>query len=126
MRINPESWVIVGDGFRHSFHRQLEFLMSRGDIEPLLQDVVRHQLWELFDDRGLIRMFRADQYAMPFPPASLGWFDQDQHLTAEQVCGQSTEHPFGEEAGLVLKVLKDPFIVEPSHRSPRLRKRTSM
>ena len=115
MRMNPESLVIPRDGFRHSFHRRLEVLLMRVDVEPLLQDVVRRQLRELFDDRGLMRMLRADQDAMPLPPASPGWFDQEHHLAAEQVDGQSTEHPLGEEAGVVLEDLKDPFVVERFH-----------
>ncbi len=113
--MNPESLVIPRDGFRHSFNRRLEVLMTRVDVEPLLQDVVRRQLRELFDDRGLMRMFRADQDAMPLPPASPGWFDQEHHLATEQVDGQSTEHPLGEEAGVVLEDLKDPFVVERFH-----------
>src|SRR5262249_42345143 len=117
MRINPESRVIPGDGFRHSFHRQLEVLMTRVDIEPLLQDVVRRQMRELFENSVLMRMFRADKNAMPHPAASLGWFHQHQHLAAEQVSGQSTEHPFYEEAGVFLKDLKNPFVVECLHSS---------
>ncbi len=113
--MNPESLVIPSDGSRHSFHRRLEVLLMRVDVEPLLQDVVRRQLRELFDDRGLMRMLRADQDAMPLPPASPGWFDQEHHLAAEQVDGQSTEHPLGEEAGVVLEDLKDPFVVERFH-----------
>jgi hypothetical protein len=50
--------------------------MTRVEVEPLLQHVVRGQLRELFNDRGLMRMFRADQDAMPRPPASPGWFDK--------------------------------------------------
>ena len=113
--MDPESLVVLCDGFRNSFHRRLEVLMTRGDVEPLLQDVVRRQLRELFDDRRLMRMFRADQDAMPLPPATHRWFDQDDHLAAEQVDGQSTEHPLGEKAGMVLEDLKDPFVVERSH-----------
>jgi hypothetical protein len=113
--MNPESLVIPRDGFRHSFHRRLEVLMTRVDVEPLLQDGVRCQLRELFDDRGLMCMFRADQDTMPLPPASLGWFDQEHHLATKQVDGQATEHPLGEEAGVVLKDLKDPFVIERSH-----------
>ena len=113
--MNPESLVIPRDGFRNSFHRQLEVLMTRVDVEPLLQDVVGRQLRELFDERGLMSMFRADQNAMPFPAAGLGWFDQEHHLAAEQVDGQPTEHPLGEEAGVVLEDLKGPFVVERSH-----------
>ena len=113
--MNPESLVIPRDGCRHSLHRRLEVLMTRVDVEPLLQDVVRRQLRELFDDRGLMRMFRADQDAMPLPPTSLGLFDQEHHLATEQVDGQATEHPLGEEAGVVLEVLKDPLVVERSH-----------
>lgn len=116
MRPNAESLVIPRDGFRHSFHRRLEVLTTRVNVEPLLQDFVRHQFRELFDDRGLLRMFGADQDAMPLPPASPGWFDQDHHHAAEQVDGQSTEHPLGEEAGVVFEDLKDPFVVERSHR----------
>ncbi len=116
--MNPESLVIPRDGFRHSFNRRLEVLVTRVDVEPLLQDVVRRQLRELFDDRGLMRMFRADQDAMPVPPASLGWLDQEHHLAAEQVDCQSTEHPLGEEAGVAFEDLKDPFVVEGSH--PRI------
>ena len=115
MRVNTESLVIPLDGFRHSFHRRFEVFMPRVDVEPFLQDVVRCQLWELFDDRGLMRMFCAEQDAMPLPPASPGWLHQDHHLAAEQVHGQSTEHPLCEEAGMVLEGLKDPFIVERSH-----------
>ena len=70
---------------------------------------------ELVNDRGLICTFRADQDAMPLPPASLDWLDQNHHLAAEQVYRQPTEHRLGEEAGMVLEDLKDPFIVECSH-----------
>ena len=88
--------------------------MTRVDVEPLLQKVVRHQLPELFDDRGLMCMFRADQHSMPLPPAILCWFDEEHHLATKQIDGQTTEHPLGEEAGMVLKTLKDPFVVERS------------
>ena len=54
--MNPESLVIPRDGFRHSFHRRLELLMVRVDVEPLLQDVVRRELRKLFNDRGLMRI----------------------------------------------------------------------
>ena len=110
--MNPESLVIPSDGCRHPFHRRLEVFMTRVEVEPLLQYVVRRQLREFFNDRGLMCMFRADQDAMPLPPASPGWFDQEHHLTAEQIDGQSTEHPLGEEAGVVLEDLQDPFVVE--------------
>ena len=112
--MNPESLVIPSDGCRHPFHRRLEVFMTRVEVEPLLQHVVRRQLRELFSDRGLIQMFRADQDTMPRPPASPGWFDQEHHLATKQVDGQATEHPLGEEAGMVLKTLKDPFVVERS------------
>jgi hypothetical protein len=72
MRMNPESRVIPGDGFRHSLDGRLEVLVSRVDVEPLLQDVVRGQLRELFDDSWLMRMFGADQHAMPLPPGGPG------------------------------------------------------
>jgi hypothetical protein len=114
--MNPESLVIPRDGFCHSSHRRLEVVMTRVDVEPLLQGVMRGQLRERFDDRGLMRMIRADQDTMPLPPASPGWFDQDHHLAAEQVDGQSTEHPLGEEAGVVLEDPKNPFVVERSHQ----------
>ena len=60
-------------------------------------------------------MVRLDQDAMPFPPASPGWFHQDHHLAAEQVGRQSAEHPLREEAGMILEGLKDPLIVERFH-----------
>ena len=113
--MNPESLVIPRDGFRDSFHRRLEVLMNRIDVKPLLQDVVRRQVRELFDDRGLMRIFRADQDAMPRPPAAFRWFDQEHHLAAKQVDGQSPEHPLREEARVVLEDLKDPFVVERFH-----------
>jgi hypothetical protein len=78
---------------------------------------VRRELRERFGDRGLMRMFRADQNAMPLPPASLRWFDEDQHLPAEQIDRQSTKHPLGEEAGVVLEGAKDPFVIEDLHRT---------
>ncbi len=113
--MNPEPVVVPSDGFRHSFHSGLEVLMTRVDVEPLFQDFVRLQLRDFFDDRGLIRTLCADQDPMPVPPAAPGWFDQDHHLAAEQVDGQSTEHPLCEKARLVLKGLKDPFVVECFH-----------
>jgi hypothetical protein len=54
---------------------------------------------------------------MPFPSASLGWFDQDHHHSAKQIDGQPAEHPFGEEAGVFFEDLKDPLVLERS--SPR-------
>jgi hypothetical protein len=122
--MNPESRVIARDRFCHSFHCLLEVLITRIDVEPLLQDVMRRQLRELLDDRGVMRMLSTDQNAMPLPPPRLGWFDQDHHLAAEQVDGQSAEHPLGEEAGMLLEDLKDPFVVEGSHR--RLRRSASL
>jgi len=122
--MNPESLVIPLDGFRHSFHRRFELFMPRVDVEPFFQDVVRCKLREIFDDRRVMRMFRADQDAMPFPPACPGWFHQDHHLAAEQVHGQSTEHPLGEETRMVLEDLTDPFIVERLH--PVIRPRSSL
>lgn len=118
MRMNPESFVIPRDGSRDSFHRRLEVLMARVDVEPLLQYVVRLQLRKLFSDRGLMRMFRTDQNTMPLPPAGLGRFNQHHHLTAEQINGQSTEHPFREKARMVLEGLKDPFVIKRLHQSP--------
>src|SRR5262249_38029378 len=115
MRMNPESLVISRDGFCHAFHRRLEVLMTRVDVEPLLQDFVRRQLRERFDDRRLMCMVRADEDTVPLPAASPGWFDQDHHLTAEQVNGQSTEHPLGEEARVVFEEPEDPFVVERFH-----------
>jgi len=44
---------------------------------------------------------------MPLPPASPGRFDQDHHHATEHVDGQSTEHPLGEEARVVLEDLKE-------------------
>ena len=110
--MNPESLVVPRDGFRHTFHRRLEVLMTRVDVEPLLQGIVRRQLPELFDDRRLMCMVRTDQHTMPLPPAILRWFDQEHHLATKQVDGQATEHPLGEEAGMVFKTVKDPFVVE--------------
>ena len=113
--MNPESLIVPGDGPGHSLNGRFEIRMSRVDEEPFLQDVVRRQLRELSDDRRVMRMFRADQDAVPLPSASLGWFDQDHHLAAEQVDGQSPEHPFGEEARMVRENLTDPFVVERFH-----------
>src|SRR6516225_9845480 len=117
MRVNPESLVIALDGFGHSFDRRFEVFVPRVYVEPLLQDIVRCQLRKLSDDGGLVRTLRANQDTMPLPPASFGWFDQDHHLAAEQVDGQSPEHPFGEEARMVRKNLTDPFVVERFHSS---------
>ena len=89
--------------------------MTRVNIEPLFQDVVRRQLRELFDDREVMDMIRAEQDTMPLPPAGFGRFDQNHHQASEQVDCQTTEHPFGEEARVVLKDLNDPFIVEGFH-----------
>ena len=61
-----------------------------------------------------MRKFGAEKDAVPLPPSAPGWFDQEHHLAAEQVGGQSTEHPLGEEAGMVLEGLKDPFVVKGS------------
>ena len=115
MRVNSKSLIIPRDGCRHLFHRRLELLMKRSDVEPFLQDVVWRQLRELFDDRRLMCVFGTDQGAVPLPATSLGWFDQQHHLPAEQVDGQSTEHPLGEEAGMVLEDLKDPLVIERFH-----------
>jgi hypothetical protein len=73
------------------------------------------QLRELLHDRRLMRMFGADQDAMPLPPTASGWFHQDHHLAAEEVDGQSAKHPLREKARMALEDLKDPFIVERSH-----------
>jgi hypothetical protein len=51
--------------------------------------------------RGLLRVFRTDQHATPFPSASLGWFDQDHPHAAKQIDGKPAEHLFGEEAGVL-------------------------
>ena len=119
MRVNSKSLIIPRDGCRHLFHRRLELLMKRSDVEPFFQDVVSRQLRELFDDRLLMCIFGADQDAVPLPATSLGWFDQQHHLPAEQVDGQSTEHPLGEEAGMVFEDLKDPLVIERFHlRTP--------
>lgn len=67
-----------------------------------------------------MRVFGADQNTMPLPPAGPGGFDQDKHLAAEQVGGQSAEHPLADEGGMVLESLKDPFVVECLHGLPRL------
>jgi hypothetical protein len=88
MRMNAKSLIIACDGFRDSCHCLLEVLVTRIDVKPLLQYVVRRQLGELLEDRGLLCVFRADQRAMPFPSASLGWFDQDHHHAAKQIDGQ--------------------------------------
>lgn len=110
--MNSESRVISGDGFCQPFHRRLELLMARVDVEPFLQDVVGNQLRELFDNCGLMPTFRADQDSVPLPSTGLSRFDQYHHLAAEEISGQSTEHPLGEEAGMILEGLKDPFVVE--------------
>ena len=114
--MNPESLVVSGDGSGHSLQRRLEVRVSRIDEEPLLQDRVRRQLRELADDSAVMRVFRAYENTMPLPSASFGWFDQDHHLTTEEVDGQSAEHPFGEERRMVLEYLHDPFVVERSNR----------
>ncbi len=110
--MNAESSVIPRDGVGHPFHGRFELLMTRVDVEPLLQDVVTRQVRKLFDDRRLMRMYRAEQDAMPLPAATPGWLDQNHHLAAEQVSGQSTEHPFREEAGMVFEGSKNPFVIE--------------
>jgi len=89
--------------------------MVRIYVEPLLQDVVRRELRKLFDDRGMVHPIRADQHTVPLPPACLSWFNQYHHLAAEQVDGQSAEHPLRQEAGVVLEALKNPLVVEPFH-----------
>jgi len=40
MRVNPKSLVIPRDCCRHVFHRRLELIMKRSDVEPFLQDFV--------------------------------------------------------------------------------------
>jgi len=114
-RLNAESLVIARDRLRNVFHRPLEVFVPRVDIEPLLQDVVRRQMPELFDDRRLMLMFRAHQHAVPLPSSRLGWLDKDHHLAAEKIRGQPAEHPLREEASMLLEGLKDPFVVERFH-----------
>ena len=116
VRTDTEPPVIARDRSSHPIHRRLEVLMTRVDVEPLLQDVVRCQLRKFFDDARMMRMLGADQDAVPFPPPSSGWFDQDHHHPAEQVDGEPTEHPLGEETRVVFEDLKDPFVVERLHR----------
>lgn len=115
MRVNPKSLVIPRDGCRHVFHRRLELLMKRSDVKPFLQDVVWGQSRELFDDRRLMCIFGADHDAVRLPATGFRWFYQQHHLPAEQVDGQSTKHPLGEEAGMVLEDLKDPLVIERFH-----------
>ena len=115
--MNSKSWVVPGDGFRHSFQRRLEVRVPRVEIEPLLEDAMRRQLRELGDDRAVMRVVGADEDAVPLPPAGLRRLDEDHHLAAEQVDGQPAEHPLGEEARMVLEGLHDPFVVEGLHRS---------
>src|SRR5690242_14398366 len=117
MRLNSEARIIPGDGFCQALHRSLKVLMMRVDVEPLLQDIVRRQLRELFDDYCVMRTFGADQDTVPLPAAGLGWLDQHDHLATEDIGGQSTEHPLGEKAGMILEGLEDPFVVEGFHRS---------
>jgi hypothetical protein len=64
----------------------------------------------------MMRVLRADQNAVPLPSAALGWLDQNEHLSSEEIGGKSTEHFFGEEACVILEGLKDPFIVECLHQ----------
>ena len=99
--MNAESLVIPRDGVSHPLHRRLEILMARVDIEPFFQYRVRRQGWELFDDRGPLNIFRANQDTMPLPAACLGRFNQDHHHAAEQVSRESTEHSLGEKAGML-------------------------
>ena len=113
--MNPESLIVPCNRLRYSFHCRFEIVMTRVDVEPLSQNVVPRQLRELFDDCGVTRTLRADQDAMPLPPPRAGWFDQDHHLAAEHVNGQSTKHPLREECRVVLQVLKDPFVIERFH-----------
>ena len=113
--MNPESRIIPRNRVRDSLHRRLEVRMARVEVEPLLQDVMRGQWWEFFDDRRMMRVVRADQDAVPLPPAGLRRLDEDHHLAAEQVDGESPEHPLGEEGGIILEHLTDPFVVERFH-----------
>jgi len=113
--MNSEPRVVASDRLRHSLHRRLELRMSRVDVEPFLQHIVRRQWLELSDNRGVMRVFGADQDAVPFPAARLGWFHQHQHLPAEQIDGEPTEHPLREKGLVDLERFENPLVVERSH-----------
>lgn len=86
--------------------------MPRIDVEPFPENLMRREYREVFDDGSAVGMFDADQNAMPVPTAGLYRFDENQHEAAEKVSGESAEHAFGEEAGMVLEGREDPLVVE--------------
>ena len=111
-RLDAESLVTARHSVRHSFHRLVEVLVARVDVEPFPQDIVRSQVLELLDDRRLMLVFRADEHAVPLPSSRLGWLDQDHHLPTKEIRRKPAEHPLREEARVILERVKDPFVVE--------------
>jgi hypothetical protein len=55
---------------------------------------------------------RADQNPVPFPAAGFRWLDEQQHLALEEVRGEPTKHPLGEEGRVLDKRLENPLVFE--------------
>ena len=52
---------------------------------------------------------------MPVPATGFRWFNEQQHLTLEEVRGQTTEHALGEEGRVLKKRFENPLVFELLH-----------
>jgi hypothetical protein len=76
---------------------------------------MRDQCRKLGLNGSVLCVIRTDQNAVPVPAAGFRWLNQQQHLTLEEVCGQPTEHTFGEERRVLGKRLENPLVLKRLH-----------
>jgi len=100
---------------RHSFYGGFEILVRRIDEQPLSQNLMRHQRWELGLNGRVMFVFRTDQDTVPLPASGFRWLNEQQHLALEDVRGKPTEHSLGEERRVLSKRFENPLVFERLH-----------
>ena len=109
---DTEARVIACDALRHLFHGRFEVFVARIDEHPLSQNLMRHQRRELGLYRSVMFVVRTDQHPVPGPATGLRWFNEQQHLTLEEVRGEPTEHSLGKEGPVARKRFENPLLIE--------------
>src|ERR1700722_19764254 len=88
---------------------------------------MRQQRRELSLNGSVMFVVGTNQNPVPVPATRFRGFNQQQHLTLEEVGGKPTEHSFGEEGRALNKRLENPLVFKRLHVfESRAQPRTSM
>src|SRR5437867_7089522 len=76
---------------------------------------MRRQRREPGLNRSVMFVVRTDQNPVPLPATGFRWFNEQEHLTLEEVRSKAAKHSLGEEGSVLDKRFENPFVFERLH-----------